>query len=65
MELFNNHILSECFVEGSETHQKLKKMKKETQSNERDVDASKTLRVESLNNLREIMDKMNERELGR
>ena len=40
-------------------------MKKETQSNERDVDASKTLRVESLNNLREVMDKMNERELGR
>ena len=55
MEQFNKHILSECFVEGSETHQKLKKMKKETQSNERDVDASKTLKVESLNNLNELV----------
>ena len=55
MELFNNHILSECFVEGSETHQKLKRMKKETQTNEIDVDASKTLRVESLNNLNELV----------
>ena len=57
MELFNNHILSECFVEGSETHQKLKKMNKETQSNERDVDASKTLRAVSLNNLNELVNK--------
>ena len=57
MELFNNHILSECFVEGSETHQKLKKMKKETQSNERDLDASKTLRAVSLNNLNELVNK--------
>ena len=55
MELFNKHILSECFVEGSETHQKLKRMKKETQTNEIDVDASKTLRVESLNNLNELV----------
>ncbi len=55
MELFNNHILSECFVKGSETHQKLKQIKKETQINERDVDASKTLRVESLNNLNELV----------
>ena len=57
MELFNNHILSECFVEGSETHQKLKRMKKETQSNERNVDASKTLRAVSLNNLNELVNK--------
>ena len=55
MELFNNHTFSECFVEGSETHQKLKRMKKETQTNEIDVDASKTLRVESLNNLNELV----------
>ena len=57
MELFNNHILSECFVEGSETHQKLKRMKKETQTNERDIDASKTLRVTALNDLNELVNK--------
>ena len=57
MELFNNHILSECFVEGSETHQKLKKMKKETQSNERDLDSSKGLRVEYLNDLNHLVNK--------
>ena len=57
MELFNKHILSECFVEGSETHQKLKRMKKETQTNERDVDASKTLRVTALNDLNELVNK--------
>ena len=57
MELFNKHILSECFVKGSETHQKLKRMKKETQNNERNVDASKTLRAVSLNNLNELVNK--------
>ena len=57
MELFNNHILSECFVEGSETHQKLKRIEKESQINERNVDASKTLRAVSLNNLTELVNK--------
>ena len=57
MEIFNNQILSECFVEGSETHQKLKKMKKETQSNERDLDSSKGLRVEYLNDLNHLVNK--------
>ena len=57
MEQLNNLDLSECFVEGSETHQKLKRMKKETQSNERDVDASKTLRVAALNDLNELVNK--------
>ncbi len=57
MELFNNHKFSECFAEGSETHQKLKQMKKGTQNNERNVDASKTLRAVSLNNLNELVNK--------
>ena len=57
MELFNKHILSECFVEGSETHQKLKRIEKESQINERNVDASKTLRAVSLNNLNELVNK--------
>ena len=57
MELFNNNILSECFVKGSETHQKLKRTNKETQSNERDLDASKTLRAVSLNDLNELVNK--------
>ena len=57
MELFNNNILSECFVKGSETRQKLKRMNEETQSNERDLDASKTLRAVSLNDLNELVNK--------
>ena len=64
MELFNNHILSECFVEGSETHQKLKRMKKETSEKNKDVDLQSTLKTASLNSLRDIMDKMKEREIG-
>ena len=64
MELFNNHILSECFVEGSETHQKLKRMKKETSEDKADASLQSTLKTASLNNLREIMDKMKEREIG-
>ena len=64
MELFNNHILSECFVEGSETHQKLKRMKKETSEEKADASLQSTLKTASLNNLREIMNKMKERELG-
>ena len=64
MKLFNNHILSECFVEGSETHQKLKRMKKETSEEKADASLQSTLKTASLNNLREIMNKMKERELG-
>ena len=64
MELFNNHILSECFVEGSETHQKLKRMEKETSEDKADASLQSTLKTASLNNLREIMNKMKERELG-
>ena len=56
MELFNNHILSECFKEGSQTHLKLKKQE-QPQSNERDVDASKTLRVAALNDLNDLVNK--------
>ena len=64
MELFNNHILSECFVEGSETHQKLKRISKETSEEKENVSLQSTLKTASLNNLREIMDKMKEREIG-
>tara|TARA_B100001175_G_scaffold268798_1_gene240333 strand:+ start:575 stop:769 length:195 start_codon:yes stop_codon:yes gene_type:complete len=64
MELFNNHILSECFVEGSETHQELKRMEKETSEDKADASLQSTLKTASLNNLREIMNKIKERELG-
>ena len=64
MEQFNKHILSECFVEGSETHQRLKRMKKETLGEKADASLQSTLKTASLNNLREIMNKMKERELG-
>ena len=57
MEQLNNLDLSECFKEGSSTHRKLKKQQEQTQSNERDVDASKTLRVEALNDLNELVNK--------
>ena len=64
MELFNKHMLSECFVKGSETHQKLKRMKKGTSEDKADASLQSTLKTASLNNLREIMDKMKEREIG-
>ena len=64
MEQFNKHILSEFFLEGSETHQKLKRMKKETSEDKADASLQSTLKTASLNNLREIMDKMKEREIG-
>ena len=57
MEQLNNLDLSECFKEGSPTYNKLKKQQEQTQSNERDVDASRGLRVESLNNLNELVNK--------
>ena len=56
MEQLNNLDLSECFKEGSPTHRKLKKQV-QTQSNERDVDDSKTLRVAALNDLNELVNK--------
>ena len=64
MKLFNKHILSECFVEGSEAHQKLKQNKKEKSKEKADVSLQSTLKTASLNNLREIMNKMKEREIG-
>ena len=64
MEQLNNPDLSECFVEGSKTHQKLKRMEKETSEENGDVSLQSTLKTASLNNLREIMNKMKERELG-
>ena len=64
MGLFNKHILSECFLEGSETHQKLKRMEKETSGDKADASLQSALKTASLNNLREIMDKMKEREIG-
>ena len=57
MEQLNNLDLSKCFVEGSSTHRKLKKQQEQTQSNERDVDASKGLRAASLNDLNELVNK--------
>jgi len=57
MEQLKNLDLSECFVEGSQTYLNLKKQEEQTQSNERDVDASKTLRVEALNDLNELVNK--------
>ncbi len=57
MEQLNNLDLSECFKEGSPTHRKLKKQQEQNQSNERDVDASRTIRVTSLNDLNELVNK--------
>jgi len=57
MEQLNNLDLSEIFKEGSPTHQKLIKQKERTQSNAMDVDTSKTLRVVSLNDLNELVNK--------
>ena len=57
MERLNNLDLSECFKEGSPTHHKIKKQQEQTQSNERDVDDSKTLRVAALNDLNELVNK--------
>ena len=57
MEQLNNLDLSKYFVEGSSTYRKLKKQQEQTQSNERDVDDSKTLRVAALNDLNELVNK--------
>ena len=55
LQMANN--IHKMFVEGSPTHRKLKRQQEQTQSNQRDVDASKGLRVESLNNLNELVNK--------
>ena len=55
LQMANN--LHKMFSEGSPTYNKLKKQQEQTQSNERDVDASRGLRVESLNNLNELVNK--------
>ncbi len=60
-----NLDLAKYFKKGSPTHQRLKGIEKETSEKKTDVELQRTLKAESLNNLREIMDKMNERELGR
>ena len=55
LQMANN--IHKMFAEGSPTYNKLKKQQEQTQSNERDVDASRGLRVESLNNLNELVNK--------
>ena len=55
LQMANN--LHKMFAEGSPTYNKLKKQQEQTQSNERNVDASRGLRVESLNNLNELVNK--------
>lgn len=57
MEQLNNLDLSECFKEGSPTHRKLKKQQEQSQEKKKDIDASKALRVESLNDLNELVNK--------
>ena len=57
MEQLNNLDLSKCFKEGSPTHHKIKKQQEQTQSNERDMDASKGLRATSLNDLNHLVNK--------
>ena len=49
--------LHKMFSEGSPTHRKLKKQQEQSQSNERNVDDSKGLRVVSLNDLNELVNK--------
>ena len=55
LQMANN--LHKMFAEGAPTYNKLKKQQEQTQSSERDVDASRGLRVESLNNLNELVNK--------
>ena len=57
MEQLNNLDLSECFVEGSQTYLNLKKQEEQTQEKKKDIDASKALRVESLNDLNDLVNK--------
>ena len=57
MEQLNNLDLSECFKEGSPTHRKLKKQQEQSQEKKKDIDASKALRVEFLNDLNELVNK--------
>ena len=55
LQMANN--LHKMFAEGSPTHRKLKKQQEQTQSNERDVDASRGLRASSLNDLNQLVNK--------
>jgi len=55
MEQLNNLDLSECFKEGSPTHRKLKREQEQPQEKKKDTEASRTLRVTSLNNLNELV----------
>ena len=57
MEQLNKLDLSECFKEGSPTHHKLKKQQEQSQEKKKDIDASKALRVESLNDLNDLVNK--------
>ena len=57
MEQLNNLDLSECFKEGSQTAQKLKRMNKGKSEEQTDVGDSKTLRETSLNNLNDLVNK--------
>jgi len=57
MEQLNNLDLSECFKEGSPTHLKIKKQQEQSQEKKKDIDASKALRVEFLNDLNDLVNK--------
>ena len=47
--------IHKMFVEGSPTYNKLKREQEQTQEKKKDIDASRTLRVTSLNNLNELV----------
>jgi plasmid maintenance system antidote protein VapI len=57
MEKLSNLKLSKYFREGSQTYLNLKKQEEQTQEKKKDIDASKALRVESLNDLNELVNK--------
>ena len=53
LQMANN--IHKMFVEGSPTYNKLKREQEQTQEKKKDIDAPKALRVESLNNLNELV----------
>ena len=53
LQMANN--LHKMFAEGSPTYNKLKREQEQTQEKKKDIDAPKALRVESLNNLNELV----------
>jgi len=53
LQMANN--IHKMFAEGSPTYNKLKREQEQTQEKKKDIDASRTLRVKSLNNLNELV----------